>query len=62
MNSKYWYLVIISLFYSCNKEHVEDPLKDFNSMSYDIENKIIYGIGYDPEGVIFEYELKNIVG
>lgn len=31
MNSKCWYLVIISLFYSCNKGHVEDPLKDFNS-------------------------------
>lgn len=31
MNSKCWYLVIISLFYSCNKEPVEDPLKDFTS-------------------------------
>lgn len=35
--------------------------KPLYTMSYDVERKIIYGIGYDPEGVILEYELQEIV-
>lgn len=44
-----------------------NPIKHFildkplYTMSYDIEHRIIYGIGYDPEGVILEYELKGIL-
>jgi hypothetical protein len=29
-------------------------------MEYDRENKTIYGIGYDPEGVIIEYDLNDL--
>lgn len=33
--------------------------KPLSSLKYDRDNKVIYGIGYDPEGVIIEYDLNS---
>lgn len=37
---------------------VEKPLY---TMNYDARTNVLYGIGYDPEGVILEYNLNNII-
>lgn len=49
------------LIYDWDGEPVKHFLleKPLYSLGFDNENKIIYGIGYDPEGVIIEYDLKS---
>lgn len=37
---------------------LEKPI--YGNLNYDSETHILYGIGYDPEGMILEYDLNRI--